>query len=113
MSHLCSDCLKIERKRLKFTQQTLATAIDVSDMTIKRWETGTAIPSDKLSALAMLGFDVLFILTGQRNLPILNPKEEALLDNYRNSNEAGKKAVETTASAFAYADTSKKSANGG
>lgn len=114
MAHLCSECLKIERKRLKLTQQALALSIDVSDMTIKRWETGTPIPSDKLSLLATLGFDVLYILTGQRSMPVaLNPKEEALLDNYRNSNEAGKKAVETTASAFANADTNKKAANGG
>lgn len=113
MAHLCSECLKIERKRLKLTQQVLAESIGVSDMTVKRWETGTPIPSDKLSLLATLGFDVLYILTGQRSVPVaLNPKEEALLDNYRNSDDKGKRAVEIAASAFAYADTDKKVANG-
>ena len=60
MLHLCSDRLKNERKKLKLTQQKLALLLDVSDMTIKRWETGaTAIPSDKLILMKNLGFDAI------------------------------------------------------
>ena len=59
MLHLCSDRLKNERKKAKITQQKLALLLDVSDMTIKRWETGaTAIPSDKLILMKNLGFDI-------------------------------------------------------
>jgi len=116
MEHISSNCLKNERKRLGYTQQVLANTVGVSDMTIKRWETGTAIPSDKLAILATLGFDVLYILIGQRSVPIastLNKKEEALLDNYRNTNEQGQRALENTASAFAQSASKKQAANGG
>ncbi|MGQ2385119.1 MULTISPECIES: S24 family peptidase [Acinetobacter] len=65
MEHISSDCLKSERKRLQFTQQTLANALGVSDMTVKRWEAGAPIPSDKLTILDSLGFDILLILTGR------------------------------------------------
>lgn len=64
MEHISSICLKDERKRLKYTQQALADAVSVSDMSIKRWETGTPIPSDKLSLMGKLGFDIQYILTG-------------------------------------------------
>lgn len=64
MEHISSSCLKFERKRLKYTQQALADMLGVSDMSIKRWETGTPIPSDKLSLMAKLGFDIQYILTG-------------------------------------------------
>ena len=66
MLHLCSDRLKIERKKAKITQQKLALLLDVSDMTIKRWETGvTPIPSDKLILMKSLGLDVSYILFGE------------------------------------------------
>ena len=63
---LCSDRLKSERKKAKLTQQKLALLLEVSDMTIKRWETGvTAIPSDKLILMKNLGFNVSYILFGE------------------------------------------------
>ena len=66
MLHLCSDRLKNERKKAKITQQKLALLLDVSDMTIKRWETGiTPIPSDKLILMKSLGLDVSYILFGE------------------------------------------------
>lgn len=65
---LCSDRLKNERKKAKLTQQKLALLLEVSDMTIKRWETGvTAIPSDKLILMKNLGFNVSYILFGEAN----------------------------------------------
>ena len=78
-----------ERKRLNFTQQNLANKLEVSDMTIKRWETGTAIPSDKLSLLSQLGFDVIYILTGERQQ---NVQENAEVANYRV--DCGEKPIE-------------------
>jgi len=48
---------------------------------------------------------VLYILTGQRSgeapAAPANPREKALLDNYRHSPDAGKDAIERTASALA------------
>lgn len=80
-----SVCLKNERKRLKFTQKALAEQLNVSDMTIKRYETGTPIPSDKLAILANLGFDVSYLLTGVRSVQSLSAEEQLILDKYRSA----------------------------
>lgn len=106
--------LREERERCGVTQATIADATGVNIKSVGRWEREIAIPSDKLAVLAGLGFDVLYVLTGQRSRldTAINPREAALLDNYRHSNEQGKKAVETTASAFAQS-TVGKAANGG
>lgn len=83
MLHLCSDRLKNERKKLKLTQQKLALLLDVSDMTIKRWETGvTAIPSDKLILMKNLGFDISYVLFGQTE-QTYSHEEELLIIKYR------------------------------
>lgn len=104
--------LRAEIERLGVSN--LARALGIARNTLYNWAEKGNVPLDKLLALGAEGVDVQYIMTGQRITPNgLSPKEEALLDNYRNSTEQGKKAVETTASAFAYADTSKKSANGG
>ncbi|WP_048764825.1 helix-turn-helix domain-containing protein [Acinetobacter sp. 243_ASPC] len=83
MLHLCSDRLKNERKKLKLTQQKLALLLDVSDMTIKRWETGvTAIPSDKLILMKNLGFDISYVLFGEIE-QTYSHEEELLIIKYR------------------------------
>lgn len=80
---LCSERLKNERKRLKLTQQKIAKSLDVSDMTIKRWETGvTAIPSDKLILMNNLGFDVSYILFGESD-QLFSQEEKLLILKYR------------------------------
>ena len=108
--------LKEERERLGLTQQEMADASGVRREMLSKYERGVAAPgADIFVALARLGADLIYILTGQRSpsvMPTLNKKEEALLDNYRNSDEKGKRAVEIAASAFAYADSDKKVANG-
>jgi hypothetical protein len=49
--------------------------------------------------MATAGADVTYILTGGRSGAVssLAPDEAALLDNYRNSPEAGREAVRKTA----------------
>lgn len=66
MLNLTSERFKSERKRLNLSQDGLANLIDVSESTIKRWESGAAIPSDKLTLCAEHGFDVVFILLGKK-----------------------------------------------
>lgn len=108
--------LKEERERCGITQAQIAEVTGVNIKSVGRWEREIPIPSDKLAMLAILGFDVLYVLIGQRSMPItstLNPREEALLDNYRNTNEQGQRALENTASAFAQSVSDKKAANGG
>ncbi|MEK0158665.1 helix-turn-helix transcriptional regulator [Pseudoalteromonas piscicida] len=58
--------LRDERKRLNLKQSDIAVFLDMSSKQVGRWETTTPIPSDKLAALSSLGFDCLFVLTGQR-----------------------------------------------
>ncbi len=116
MSNFC-ERLREERERLGYNQADFGEIGGVKKLAQFNYEKGERSPDAVyLGKIAVIGVDIVYLLTGQRSASIsapINPKEEALLDNYRNSNEAGKKAVETTASAFAYADTSKKSANGG
>lgn len=48
------------------TQREVYEFIQASKGTYIRWEGGKAIPSDKLSELAVLGFDINFVVTGKR-----------------------------------------------
>ncbi len=53
-----------------------------------------------LSAIAAMGADVLYIVTGQRSVaavPVANRREYALLDNYRACEEEDKRAIERVA----------------
>ncbi|MCF2910777.1 helix-turn-helix transcriptional regulator [Pseudoalteromonas sp. DL2-H2.2] len=58
--------LKAERKRLNLKQSDVANFLEMSSKQIGRWESSTPIPSDKLASLSELGFDCMFVLTGQR-----------------------------------------------
>ena len=93
MLHLCSDRLKNERKKAKLTQQKLALLLEVSDMTIKRWETGvTAIPSDKLILMNNLGFNVSYILFGEVNNN-LSSDEAFMLEKIRQVDAATRNKI--------------------
>jgi transcriptional regulator with XRE-family HTH domain len=89
---LCSERLKNDRKRLKLTQQKLATLLEVSDMTIKRWETGTAIPSDKLILMKNIGFNVSYILFGESDQTISN-EENLLIEKYRQADPISRNRI--------------------
>lgn len=64
---VCSR-LKQERERKRLSQLQVAEALGVTSKTVWRWEKEIPIPSDKLNALQQLGFDVVFILTGQQSI---------------------------------------------
>lgn len=83
MSNYQADWLIFERKRLGLTRKTLSDHLSVADKTIQRWEADTPIPSDKLAAMIGLGFDVLYILTGQRSSNALPTDEVLILEKYR------------------------------
>ncbi len=96
--------LKIERERIGLTQQEIGALLDVSLKTVTRWEKETAIPSDKLSALAMHGFDVLYVLTGVRQVKErqeLSKRESCMLENYRALDDEDQAAVQRMTSALA------------
>ncbi|MCW2478854.1 helix-turn-helix transcriptional regulator [Candidatus Symbiopectobacterium sp. NZEC135] len=100
--------IKEERERLSLTQQGMAEAIGVAKRTFIDWEKERTSPTAvQLSALSLMGMDVLYVLTGQRSSttarekPSLTRRQSALLDNYDHLGEADKAALERTAFALA------------
>ena len=83
MSNSQAEWLTFERKRLKLTRKALADRLSVADKTIQRWEADTPIPSDKLSMMINLGFDVQYVLTGQRSNSALSSDEAFMLEKIR------------------------------
>jgi hypothetical protein len=64
----------------------------------RREDVTSGIP---IHAGRVLGVDTHYVLTGTRHVSDLTPVETVLLDNYRNSPEAGKDAIRRTAFALA------------
>ena len=79
--------LKEERERLGLSQPLFAQAAGAAKRTLADWEKGVSSPTAvQLSALAKIGADVLYILTGQRSCApakALPADEQMWLDCYR------------------------------
>lgn len=90
--------LRKERKRLGLTQSKIAEIASITRQTQINYEKGERSPdSDYLSTIAAVGADVLYVLTGQRTPSreeALDPREKAVLDNYRALSEGGQAAVQ-------------------
>lgn len=111
--------LKEERERLGYSQEAFARLVGASRKSQIRWEQGESCPdAAALATWAEIGLDVLYVISGMPSsgmghappqpsgglAPVfegLNPREVALLDNYRHSGEEGKRAVEVAAAALA------------
>lgn len=118
--------LREERERLGLNQTELGARGGVSRKTQFNYESGERLPDAAYLAKVMdAGVDVLYVVTGNRsrvdppqaappqpgglvnvvstgeNPLALTADEAALLDNYRHSSEAGKRAVEAAAAALA------------
>jgi DNA-binding XRE family transcriptional regulator len=70
--------LKEERLRLGLLQAFVANECDVTSRTIILWEQGRPVPADKLAALARLGFDVQYIVTGVRSTNLNQAQDDVL-----------------------------------
>lgn len=80
--------LRKERDALGYTQDEMAENTKVSKRSYCAYEAGETAPSAKLlAALAVMGMDVAYLLTGQRNPaappPRLTPDEQELLALFR------------------------------
>lgn len=94
------DRLREERERLGFNQTDFAELCGLRKLAQIGYEQNKRFPNSAyLATIAAAGADVLYILTGQRSSGPLPPREEALLDHYRQSDERGKRIIEQTASA--------------
>lgn len=91
--------IKEERERLGMTIPVFAEAAGAKKNTVIDWQKDVSSPpAAKLAELAQVGVDVLYVITGQRAVVIeQNPRERALLDNYRHSKEEDKAAIERVA----------------
>ncbi len=119
---LISERLLEERNRLGLNKGQMAAIGGVANSSYTNYEEGLRSPDGNFfAAIASAGADVQYILTGTRTPPQtsgpLNPREAALLDNYRHVEDEGdKKLIERAAFLAAKADTNeaseKKAMNG-
>ncbi|MBR2274888.1 MAG: helix-turn-helix transcriptional regulator [Lachnospiraceae bacterium] len=82
------------RKERGLTQKELADAIDISDKTVSKWETGNGLPdiSSLLPLCRALGINVNELLSGQRIPPAdYSEKAEENMMNLLKENEGTKK----------------------
>lgn len=89
--------LKEERKRLGLNQEQFALAAGITRRPYAEWEAGNTSPTAaQLAALARLGADVRYIVTGERDGPApitLTSDERVLLDSYRALEPAMRKRI--------------------
>lgn len=95
--------LRLFRESASLTQDEMAKAIDMSKRSYCAYEAGDTAPSAKLlGALATMGADIGYLLTGRRTTPLpeevaLTRGERVVLDHYRHTNAEGQKIIEQTA----------------
>lgn len=96
--------LRAERKRLRMTQAEFAQVAGLSRVTQRYYEADERSPDAAyLAAVAAIGVDVQYIITGQRSSASagLAPDEAALVDNYRHSSPEHKASLRTISAALA------------
>jgi len=99
-SSLFAVRLKNERNRLGLTQADIANKCGVSREMWGKYERGVALAgSEVLFSLTEIGVDIGYLFSGIRSVP-LTENEISLLDDYRQSNEQGKAAIEQAAQAL-------------
>ena len=75
--------LRQERERLGLSQEELGGAGGVTRRTVTAWERGDQCPNAAfLGALAGIGADVLYLVTGKRASDGLDPMRRAVLDSF-------------------------------
>ncbi|WP_425536129.1 helix-turn-helix domain-containing protein [Achromobacter denitrificans] len=99
------DRLRAERERLGLNQTEFAERAGVTRKTLFGYESGERSPSaDALAAWAMIGLDVLFVVTGSRSCAPPSPissEHEAIIRDYEASSPDGKEAIRRLAAATA------------
>ena len=86
--------LKGERERLGYAPRQIAQLLGVPLEAYDAFESGTADPGIwRMPRLAACGFDVLFIITGERHLVI--EEENELLTRFRELSQRGRASVLT------------------
>ena len=109
--------LREERDALGITQDAMAAKAGISKRSYCAYEAGETAPSAKLlAALAGMGVDIAYLLTGQRGgavqaappPPALSRRALAVAQNYEATSEEGKKIIEAAAFAAAKPGAAKR-----
>lgn len=111
-----AERLRTERKRLGMSQEEMGIAGGITRNTQSNYEKGVRSPdADYLAAVAAIGVDVQYVITGQRSglAASLASDEAALLDNYRHSSDEGRASMRTVSSALAKSPVSDGEADDG
>ena len=89
--------LREQREGLGITQEELAERLGKTRNTVGAWERGDQYPSGEFYSVAHAwGFDVLYIVTGQRGLGTvgtLTAEEASIVDHYRAATDGGRAAA--------------------
>ncbi len=99
MCNISKRLLK-ERKRLELNQDKMAKIGGVAKRTYCNYEAGNRDPMGSFfTAIAKAGMDVKYILTGIQSVQksTLTADERKLIDNYKNTDEMGKRIIKATA----------------
>lgn len=91
--------LRFERERLGYTQQQIAQLLGVPLAMYNEYEKGESDPGIyALPRLSACGFDILFVVTAERHLPI--EEENELLTRFRELSQRGRASIFTTMDAL-------------
>jgi transcriptional regulator with XRE-family HTH domain len=86
--------LREERERLGFNQTAFGEVAGVRKQAQLNYEKGERNPDAAyLAAIATAGADVLYILTGQRAMPVVSRKKQILLNHFDACDEDGQDAM--------------------
>ena len=105
-----SSRIREERERLRYTQTEFAALVGSSKRTQMGWEHERSFPDAKvLEAWYGAGVDAGYIVTGVRadstlEFPVLNAREQALIENFSNASNECKEVIEAAAKAAAMAN---------
>ncbi len=86
--------LREERERLGFSQSAIGAIGGVKKLAQLKYEQGERYPgADYLAAVAKVGVDTLYIVTGERSVGSLTADETELLEKFRSAPMAVKAAA--------------------
>ena len=95
-----SERLIEERGRLGLQQNEFAERVLVTPRSQRNYEKGDREPdASYMAAIAAIGVDVLYVLTGQRTQPVesrLSKEQQQLLQDYEAAGQEGRKLIEGT-----------------
>ncbi len=96
-----SERLEAERRRLGFNQDDAALIVSRRRQAWAAWERGETSPDAReLDLLAARGFDVVYLLTGDRAPELLSRDESQLLEDVRGMDERARRMLRAMVDAW-------------